>query len=259
MSVEMHHVKLAQAGPGDIVGLCVRVPEKSLKRGMVCSLAGEAPARACVQFRAQVIVFDQPAEIKVGYTTTLDVHTAHVPCRFAEIECRLARDGSVTEKRPESIRAGDGAIVVLEPLQGVVVETFEDCPPLGRFALRDSQKTVAVGVIKEVTKVDAPEANPVLRGEAPASHLRPPSPRMVPVVRSRGYPADPPAPKPRRSRGPSKNGPEERSKRTEDDEREREDSPEGQGERRRSRKDDSNSRSTRDTSADGADERDREV
>ena len=24
-SVEMHHVKLAQAGPGDIVGLCVRV------------------------------------------------------------------------------------------------------------------------------------------------------------------------------------------------------------------------------------------
>ena len=30
-------------------------------------------------------------------------------------------------------------------------------------------------MIKEVTKVDAPEANPVLRGEAPASHLRPPS------------------------------------------------------------------------------------
>jgi len=196
----------------------------------------------------------------VGYTTTLDVHTAHVPCRFAEIECRLARDGSVTEERPESIRAGDGAIVVLEPLQGVVVETFEDCPPLGRFALRDSQKTVAVGVIKEVTKVDAPtvEANQrLLRGSQAQSHMRPPSPRMVPVPR-RGYPADPPAPKPRRSRGPSKNTPEERSSKRTDDEREREDSPEC-GERRRSRKDDSNSRSTRDTSAEGADERDRDV
>jgi len=31
------------------------------------------------------------------------------------------------------------------------VETFAEFPPLGRFAVRDMKKTVAVGVIKEVT------------------------------------------------------------------------------------------------------------
>jgi len=32
------------------------------------------------------------------------------------------------------------------------VETFADYAPLGRFAVRDMRQTVAVGVIKEVTK-----------------------------------------------------------------------------------------------------------
>lgn len=35
------------------------------------------------------------------------------------------------------------------------VESFQEYPPLGRFAVRDMKKTVAVGVIKEVEKVEA--------------------------------------------------------------------------------------------------------
>ena len=35
------------------------------------------------------------------------------------------------------------------------VETFQEYQPLGRFAVRDMRQTVAVGVIKEVTKRDA--------------------------------------------------------------------------------------------------------
>jgi elongation factor 1-alpha len=32
------------------------------------------------------------------------------------------------------------------------VETFQEYPPLGRFAVRDMKQTVAVGVIKGTTK-----------------------------------------------------------------------------------------------------------
>ena len=32
------------------------------------------------------------------------------------------------------------------------VESFKEFPPLGRFAVRDMRQTVAVGVIKSVTK-----------------------------------------------------------------------------------------------------------
>ncbi len=34
------------------------------------------------------------------------------------------------------------------------METFVAYPPLGRFAVRDMRQTVAVGVVKEVTKKD---------------------------------------------------------------------------------------------------------
>ncbi|RZC76885.1 hypothetical protein C5167_001011 [Papaver somniferum] len=40
------------------------------------------------------------------------------------------------------------------PTKPMVVETFSQYPPLGRFAVRDMRQTVAVGVIKEVEKKD---------------------------------------------------------------------------------------------------------
>ena len=36
----------------------------------------------------------------------------------------------------------------------MTVETFTEFPPLGRFSIRDMKRTVAVGVIKEVTPRD---------------------------------------------------------------------------------------------------------
>jgi len=46
-------------------------------------------------------------------------------------------------------------MVDLIPQKPMVVETFSDFPPLGRFAVRDMKQTVAVGVIKATTKKEA--------------------------------------------------------------------------------------------------------
>jgi elongation factor 1-alpha len=53
---------------------------------------------------------------------------------------------------PKALKAGDSALVVLVPTKPLVVETFAEYPPLGRFAIRDMKNTVAVGVIKQVEK-----------------------------------------------------------------------------------------------------------
>jgi len=45
-------------------------------------------------------------------------------------------------------------MVLLVPSKPLCVETFTEYPPLGRFAVRDMRQTVAVGVIKNVTKKD---------------------------------------------------------------------------------------------------------
>jgi elongation factor 1-alpha len=41
------------------------------------------------------------------------------------------------------------------PQKPMCVEPFTEYPPLGRFAVRDMRQTVAVGVIKSVTKKEA--------------------------------------------------------------------------------------------------------
>ena len=43
-------------------------------------------------------------------------------------------------------------MIELIPQKPMVVEEFSKDPPLGRFAVRDMKQTVAVGVIKEVTR-----------------------------------------------------------------------------------------------------------
>jgi len=47
---------------------------------------------------------------------------------------------------------GDSAIVRITPVRPTCIETFEEFPEMGRFALRDMGSTIAAGVVKEITQ-----------------------------------------------------------------------------------------------------------
>jgi len=153
-TVEMHHEPLAEAYPGDNVGFSVRnVSVRDVKRGDVVGDSRSDPPQACTSFQAQVIVMNHPGQIQAGYTPVLDCHTAHVAVQFDTLVAKLnKRTGQVTEESPKSIKNTESAIVKMVPTKAMVVESFAEYPPLGRFAVRDMNQTVAVGVIKAVEK-----------------------------------------------------------------------------------------------------------
>jgi len=157
-SIEMHHEQLPEAFPGDNVGMHVKnVAVKDLRRGFVASDAKDCPASAVTSFEAQVIIMNHPGKITEGYTPVVDIHTAHVACRFAKIKEKIdRRTGEVVEANPEFIEVGDAAIVELVPQKPLSVETFSEFPPLGRFAIRDMRQTIGVGVIKKITREAPP-------------------------------------------------------------------------------------------------------
>merc|ERR1712003_153649 len=136
-SVEMHHESLPEAVPGDNVGFNVKnVSVKDIRRGNVC---GDSKK--------------DPGQISSGYSPVLDCHTAHVACKFKNIDQKMdRRSGKVLEENPKFVKTGDACMVTLEPTKPLCVESFAEYPPLGRFAVRDMRQTVAVGVIKSVDK-----------------------------------------------------------------------------------------------------------
>ena len=156
-SVEMHHEALVEAVPGDNVGFNVKnVSVKDIKRGMVAGDSKNDPPKEAKTFYAQVIVMNHPGEIHAGYTPVLDCHTAHIACKFSELKEKIdRRSGKVLEENPKMLKSGDAGMITMTPSKPMCVEKFSEYAPLGRFAVRDMKQTVAVGIIKDVEKVEA--------------------------------------------------------------------------------------------------------
>jgi len=153
-SIEMHHSHVPIAEPGDNVGFNVKgVSVKDIKRGYVCGDAKMDKPREALEFTAQIIVINHPSQITVGYSPVVDCHTGHIACKLTQIIAQVdKRSGKEIMANPPSLKNGSAGLVVLQPLKPMVVETFNEYPPLGRFAIRDSKSTVAVGIVKSVTK-----------------------------------------------------------------------------------------------------------
>ncbi|MGD0319891.1 MAG: translation elongation factor EF-1 subunit alpha [Nitrososphaerales archaeon] len=152
-SIETHHVAMTEAMAGDNIGFNLRgVAKTDFRRGSVLGPTNNPPTIA-KEFLAQIIVVFHPTAIAAGYTPVLHAHTAQVAATISELIAKIdPRTGQPTEEKPKTIKTGDSAIVRIQPLRPIVLETFKDFPELGRFALRDMGSTVAAGIVREITQ-----------------------------------------------------------------------------------------------------------
>jgi elongation factor 1-alpha len=152
-SLEMHHTRIPRAEPGDNIGFNVRgVAKTDIHRGDVAGPVNNPPTVA-KEFIGQVIVIYHPTAVAAGYTPVLHYHTGQVACRFTELIRKIdPRSGQAVEEKPAFLKTGDAALVRMEPLHEIAIESYTDFPELGRFAVRDMGTTVAAGVVKEITK-----------------------------------------------------------------------------------------------------------
>lgn len=156
-SLEMHHTRIPRAEPGDNIGFNVRgIAKTDIRRGDVCGHVTNPPTVAR-EFIGQIIVIYHPTALAAGYTPVLHYHTGQIACRFTELIRKIdPRSGQVVEEKPSFLKTGDAALVRMEPLRPIAIETYAEFPELGRFAVRDMGTTIAAGIVKEITKKGLP-------------------------------------------------------------------------------------------------------
>ena len=150
-TVEMHHEEVPSAGPGDNVGFNVRgIGKDDIRRGDVCGPADDPPSVA-ETFQAQVVVMQHPSVITAGYTPVFHAHTAQVACTIESIDYTIdPASGEKEEENPDFIQSGDAAVVTVRPQKPLSIESANEIPELGSFAIRDMGQTVAAGQVLEV-------------------------------------------------------------------------------------------------------------
>jgi elongation factor 1-alpha len=156
-SIEWQHQQVAEASPGEDVGILLTRPEKNflarqVKKGAVLG-SPAAPPRALRRFKAELRVIDHPSGLRPGYTPFLHLHQAAVPCRLMEVLKAHNRhgEGKPSDEEPR-LANGDTGVVWLETEKPLVIERAADYPRLGRFVLREG-RTVAIGQCLETNAV----------------------------------------------------------------------------------------------------------
>ncbi len=151
-SIEMHHEIIPRAEPGDNIGFNIKgISRNDIRRGAVISHVNTPPT-VVKFFTGQTFVLFHPTAISPGYTPVTHAHTTQQAASFIALKEKLdRRTGQKVEDNPTFLKTGDSAIVEIQPLRPMCVERFSEFPQLGRFAVRDMARTVAVGVVTDVT------------------------------------------------------------------------------------------------------------
>ena len=153
-SLQAFHKEIPQAMPGDNIGFNIKtknIGAKDIIRGAVLSDPKD-PAKALRPnvdaFLSLVLVVRGLGKKGKKKDVQWGIHENYSPvvhCGTAQVACRVT---AVQEK--DQLKQGERGMVWMTPLNPFVVEPLAKSPALGRFALRDSGKTVAVGVVQKI-------------------------------------------------------------------------------------------------------------
>ncbi|MHA1914934.1 MAG: translation elongation factor EF-1 subunit alpha [Promethearchaeota archaeon] len=153
-SIEMHHEEIPEAVPGDNVGFSIRgLTKQDASRGDCMGHPSDPPTVIYPngKWTGQVIVIWHPTALAQGYTPVVHAHTAQVAAKFESLVKKLdQKTGAVIEDAPKFLKRNEVAIVELSPIKKMCLEKYEIIPEMGRFAVRDMGRTVAVGIVKDI-------------------------------------------------------------------------------------------------------------
>ncbi|GLV41871.1 eukaryotic translation release factor 3 [Carabus blaptoides fortunei] len=138
-------------GPGENVKIKVKgIEEEDVSPGFVLCDASN-PIRTGRVFDAQLVILEHKSIICAGYSAVMHIHCAAEEVTVKALICLVdKKTGDKSKTRPRFVKQDQVAIMRIECAGVICLEQFKLFPQMGRFTLRDENKTIAIGKVLKV-------------------------------------------------------------------------------------------------------------
>ncbi|XP_050298359.1 eukaryotic peptide chain release factor GTP-binding subunit ERF3A [Anthonomus grandis grandis] len=139
--------------PGENVKIKVKgVEEEDVSPGFVLCDAVN-PVHTCKVFDAQLVIIEHKSIICAGYSAVMHIHCAAEEITVKALICLIdKKSGEKSKTRPRFVKQDQVAIMRIECAGVICLEPFKLFPQMGRFTLRDENRTIAIGKVLKLVE-----------------------------------------------------------------------------------------------------------
>lgn len=143
--------EVTSVGPGENVKIKLKgIEEEDVSPGFVLCDASN-PIKTGKIFDAQVVILEHKSIICAGYSAVMHIHCAAEEVTVKALICLVdKKTGDKSKTRPRFVKQDQVAIMRIECSGMICLEQFKLFPQMGRFTLRDENKTIAIGKVLKV-------------------------------------------------------------------------------------------------------------
>ncbi|XP_075153048.1 eukaryotic translation release factor 3 [Haematobia irritans] len=143
--------EVTSVGPGENVKIKLKgIEEEDVSPGFVLCDASN-PIKTGKIFDAQVVILEHKSIICAGYSAVMHIHCAAEEVTVKALICLVdKKTGDKSKSRPRFVKQDQVAIMRIECSGMICLEQFKLFPQMGRFTLRDENKTIAIGKVLKV-------------------------------------------------------------------------------------------------------------
>ncbi|KAI9585460.1 eukaryotic peptide chain release factor GTP-binding subunit ERF3A [Glossina fuscipes] len=143
--------EVTSVGPGENVKIKLKgIEEEDVSPGFVLCDASN-PIKTGKIFDAQVVILEHKSIICAGYSAVMHIHCAAEEVTVKALICLVdKKTGEKSKSRPRFVKQDQVAIMRIECSGMICLEQFKLFPQMGRFTLRDENKTIAIGKVLKV-------------------------------------------------------------------------------------------------------------
>uniref|UniRef100_A0A2A4JPB4 Tr-type G domain-containing protein n=1 Tax=Heliothis virescens TaxID=7102 RepID=A0A2A4JPB4_HELVI len=144
-------IEVTSIGPGENVKVKLKgIEEEDVSPGFVLCDTAE-PITTGRVFDAQVVILEHKSIICAGYSAVMHIHCAAEEITVKALICLVdKKTGEKSKTRPRFVKQDQVAIMRIECAGIICLEPFKKFAQMGRFTLRDENKTIAIGKVLKV-------------------------------------------------------------------------------------------------------------